>query len=188
MPDEEDDYNESKGDPDFVYDYDSIYGTGERRRPFSPSKGLDKWGADILKSGYTLLPNHVININLYLKPRSRLTGAELMLLIIVLSNWWDPDQLPAASKGYLGSRLGISSRQVQRLLKSMVTKGVFRRKAGSRKTGGATKFDITPVVDLIRQVTGLKARNTKQFALDFERVMDPELVFMKDMDIDDIPF
>lgn len=115
-------------------------------------KSYEKWGVDIIKAGYTLLPNYLIYINKYLKKESRLTPGEVFALIIILSNWWQPHKMPAASKRYIGQRMDLSERQVQRILRSLEKKRVIKRYNGGDRTGGASVFDIREVLYVLEAI------------------------------------
>lgn len=120
---------------------------------FGYPKSYEKWGIDVVKSGYTLLPNHFININLYLSDKSKLSPVEMMALIVILSNWWNPYKMPAASKKYIGDRLNLSARQVQRVLSSLQSKRVIQKRSGNHTTGGATLFDIRSLLDTVGRIS-----------------------------------
>lgn len=115
-------------------------------------KSYEKWGIDVVKAGYTLLPNYLIYINKYLSKESRLTPSEIFALFIILSNWWHPNKMPAASKKYLGERMNLSERQVQRILRGLEKKRVLRRYSGGDVTGGASIFDIREVLYVLEAV------------------------------------
>lgn len=118
-------------------------------------KSFEKWGIDVVRAGYTLIPNHLININLYLSEKSKLTPTEMIVLFIIISNWWNPRKFPAASKKYIGERCGLSERQVQRILRRLEEKGAIRRYADPlNEVGGANKFDLRNILGLLERITG----------------------------------
>ena len=156
-------------------------------------KSFEKWGIDVVRSGYTLIPNHLININLYLSSRSKLTPTELLVVIIILSNWWNPSRYPAASKKYIGERCDMSERQVQRILRKLEKKGVLTRFNDLRRqTGGASKFDIRPLLETIRDITHVyQYRKDKRapIQLEFDFPGDPVMqAEMHPVEDQDIPF
>lgn len=147
----------------------------EEEMEFGYPKSYEKWGIDVVKSGYTLLPNHFISINQYLSSNSKLSTSEMMVLIVILSNWWNPYKMPAASKKYIGERLNISPRQVQRILNRLHEKKVIQKRGGSYATGGASAFDLTGLLKVVAQISGVKkAHETReiQLELDFEGSRD----------------
>jgi hypothetical protein len=119
---------------------------------FGYPKSYEKWGVDVVKAGYTLLPNHLIGINRYLSDQNKLTPSEMFVLIVILSNWWDQRKMPAASKKYIGERVNLTPRQVQRILNSLESKRVIARLSGGDETGGASRFSISRLLKVLRKV------------------------------------
>jgi len=162
----------------------------ENRKSGYP-KSFEKWGIDIVRAGYTLVPNHFININLYLSKESKLSPTELMVLIIIISNWWNPRMFPAASKKYIGDRCNLSNRQVQRIISSLEEKNIIQRLSG-HTTGGANKFDLRNILQKLRWINeGInnpeEYGNQLEFSFeddDFERY---RLLYFGNED-EDIPF
>jgi len=144
----------------------------EEEMKFGYPKSYEKWGIDVVKAGYTLLPNHFININLFLSDNSKLSPPEMMVLIVILSNWWDPYKMPAASKKYIGDRLNLSPRQVQRILNRLQEKKVIVKRPGNFTTGGASLFDIQSLLSVVRDISGatgqVQAAAEVQLEFDFE--------------------
>lgn len=131
-------------------------------------KSYEKWGIDVVKSGYTLIPNVFLEMNLFLDEKSKLNAAELAALIIILSNWRDPHKKPAASKKYIAERLDLSTRQVQRILTSLAAKGVLFRQNGGEKTGGASVFDIRRVLAVMKSIFLIKSRRAQAEGIKLE--------------------
>jgi hypothetical protein len=118
---------------------------------------------------------------------------EMMVLIVILSNWWNPALFPAASKKYISERCGISIRQVQRTITSLERKGLIKRMA-SFDSGGANRFELTGLLRLIRQIAFIQVqrgiREPMQFELNFDgtgdfRIMKEKL--FKPEEDDEIP-
>jgi predicted transcriptional regulator len=89
----------------------------------------DKWSAQVLKRGYTLLPS------LLLKAQGRLgiTPTQMNVLIQLTEHWWEADRNPHPAKDRIADRMGKSSRMVQRYLTQLEKAGIIRREA--RYTG-----------------------------------------------------
>lgn len=163
------------------------------RRPNGFPKSYAKWGIDVVRSGYTLIPNHLIGINLYLSKKCKLNATEQMAILVIISNWWDPERFPAASKSYIAERLNISSRQVQRVIKSLESKGALKRVDGGNSTGGANAYDIRNLLNLISAITNyrdgaLPQNHDSQLEFDFD--LDARLRMMRapEWSDDDVPF
>lgn len=90
------------------------------------SKTYEKWDFDIGRSGFSVIPNQVFFINQFLPENERLSSTEVLLLLNLLTWWWEKDSMPFPSKGLLSTRLGISERQIQRAIKTLEGKNMLR--------------------------------------------------------------
>jgi hypothetical protein len=147
-------------------------GTGHQRKAGS-SRAYEKWGIDVVKGGYTLIPRDLMEINLYLADDQKLTPTELMVLFVIISTWSDPKYFPSASRSFIANRLNISERQVQRIVARLIEKQVLRRYQGTGRTGYANEYWLTGILDAIRKIrtykeTGDFGSNEHQFAFSFE--------------------
>lgn len=53
-----------------------------------------KWGLDLMKAGWTLLPNTI-----FMRQRALgLDSVDINILLVLLSYWWQADNLPFPSK------------------------------------------------------------------------------------------
>jgi hypothetical protein len=111
-----------------------------------------KWGSDIVSSGFTSLPNHLLSINQFVRKERRLTPTELLTLFQILSAWWHAEQLPFPSKTTIARRLGLSPRQVQRALNGLEEKGYLTRVARFYPNRGraSNSYDLSKMVALVR--------------------------------------
>ncbi len=150
-------------------------------------KSYEKWGIDVVRAGYTLLPNYLLYINKYLKKESKLTSSEIFALILILSNWWDHRKMPAAGKRYIGQRMNLSSRQVQRILRSLEKKKAISRYNGGDVTGGASVFDIRPVLYVLYAIAKYEG-NTRAKDLEFQLELDFGVSKKTDADMYPEPF
>src|SRR5688500_8515467 len=80
-----------------------------------------RWGIEISKAGYTAVPNYLVYANLFLDADLKITPSEYWLLTIVLSCWREVGK-PQTSKKFIASRMGVSERQVQRVIRSLERK------------------------------------------------------------------
>lgn len=90
---------------------------------------VEKWGKEISDSGFTIIPNDLIAINKYTKEEERLSPTELLILIQILSFWWSPNKLPFPNKSTISDRSGVGTRQVQRCISALESKGFLKRYA-----------------------------------------------------------
>jgi hypothetical protein len=77
-------------------------GKKERRR------AEHKFGAPVMKHGYTMLPN------LLLRAQGRLNigHAEFNVLVHLVEHWWDADKNPYPAKELIARRMGVSPRTI----------------------------------------------------------------------------
>lgn len=84
----------------------------------------DKWSAQVIKLGYTPLPSLLLRGQAKLK----LNPVQLNVLIQIIEHWWDADRDPFPSKDTIATRIGMSPRQVQRVLTQLEKAGMLKRK------------------------------------------------------------
>lgn len=153
-----------------------------------PLRGMSaftaKWGGRIGKSGYSMIPNHLIWINEYIEENYRLTPPEFMVLLAIISTWHRND-IPAVSKSIISRRCGISERHVQRIITSLEKKKYLKRWYVGRRAGGANGFLLDGVTSHIeRAITEhYRQRDLRAKELGMVQVWDDELdrfVWIKD--------
>lgn len=112
-----------------------------------------KWGANLAKAGFTILPNHLIAYNQFAEPEEQISATEFFVLTQILVHWWSPTEMPFPSKSTLSSRTGLSPRQVQRTLGQLEDKRLIRRIArfGSNNAGRMSNaYDLAPLVSRLK--------------------------------------
>jgi predicted transcriptional regulator len=92
-------------------------GKKERRR------AEHKFGAPVMKHGYTMLPN------LLLRAQGRLNigHAEFNVLVHLVEHWWDADKNPYPAKELIARRMGKSPRTIQRYLTTLEEAKLIKR-------------------------------------------------------------
>jgi hypothetical protein len=83
----------------------------------------DKWSPQVLKFGYTALPN------LLLRAQAKLgiTPNQFNVLAQLAEHWWDADKFPYPAKETIARRMNKSPRQVQRYITELENAGLIRR-------------------------------------------------------------
>lgn len=82
-----------------------------------------KWGAELLKAGWTMLPNM-----LFLRQRALgLDSLDINILLVLLSHWWHADNLPFPTKQTIANAIGCDSSTVRRRIQKMEAGGLLRR-------------------------------------------------------------
>jgi DNA-binding Lrp family transcriptional regulator len=82
-----------------------------------------KWGHDLMKAGWTLLPNTIFQ-------RQRALGLDSMdinILMVLLSHWWYADNLPFPSKQKIADTIGCDPSTVRRRIKKLEGAGFITR-------------------------------------------------------------
>lgn len=106
----------------------------------STSGSNKKWGADVIKRGYTTVPNLLLLHQVKLD----ISCLELAVLLHVFRHWWQPEDLPFPSNGRLAALLGLSARQVQRHIAALEKKGLVKRIVRKSQSGGRTSNSLDP--------------------------------------------
>jgi len=110
-----------------------------------------RWGIEISKAGYTAVPNYLVYANLYLDKEMKLSPSEYWALNIIISCWREPEK-PQASKKFIADRMGVSERQVQRIVRSLENKGLVIANAHHDRQYKANEFSLGGVMTFITYV------------------------------------
>lgn len=94
----------------------------------------EKWGKAVMDRGYTIVPS----LLLWGQQRLGLSPAQLIVLLQIISHWWEPDKNPYPSKKTIAIRLDRSERQIQRYLTDLELAGFIRRVSRYLPSGGQT--------------------------------------------------
>ena len=110
----------------------------ERRR------AEDKFGVPVMKHGYTMLPNLLLQA----QGRLGIGHAQFNVLVQLVQHWWDADKNPRPAKDTIARRMGLSSRQVQRYLTDLENTGLIKRveRFSGRKAQIANEYDLGGLV------------------------------------------
>ncbi len=83
----------------------------------------DKWSPQVLKFGYTALPNLLLRAQAKLK----ISPPQFNVLAQLCEHWWDADKYPFPAKETIARRMGKSPRQVQRYITELEDAGLIKR-------------------------------------------------------------
>lgn len=96
------------------------------KNPPKEEKALhQKWGAAVIAEGYTVLPNVILQNQKALG----LKHLDVLVLMCLLSHWWDKDDLPRPAKTSIAQTLDVDPRTVQRSIAKMEGQGYIQRRA-----------------------------------------------------------
>lgn len=89
----------------------------------SGKRAEDKWSPQVLKHGYTALPNLLLRAQAKLK----ITPMQFNVLAQLAEHWWDADKYPFPAKETIARRMNKSPRQVQRYITQLEKAHLIRR-------------------------------------------------------------
>jgi len=87
------------------------------------NRAEDKWSPQVMKLGYTPLPNLLLRAQGKLK----LTPSQFNVLVQVAEHWWEAERDPYPAKDTIARRMNKSPRQVQRYLTQLERAGLIKR-------------------------------------------------------------
>ena len=97
---------------------------------------LDKWGEEIIEAnGFVVLPT----VLLYSVSRLGINSTEALVLLILISHWWDNAEAEVfPSSAGIANRIGVSARTVDRAISQLVEKGLIEHRGKKDNRYGAT--------------------------------------------------
>ena len=87
------------------------------------AKAVAKWGQDVWELGFNSIPA----ILFHGQRRLGLSCNQLCVLLQLADFWWDAGRKPFPAKEELSLRIGLSERQVQRIIAALEKKGYVQR-------------------------------------------------------------
>lgn len=107
-----------------------------------------KWGEDILRPGFVLVPTLLFRK----QGELGLESGDVVVLLNLLASWWKPEEMPFPKTATLAQRMNVSNRTVQRSLKRLEEKGFIRREREKTKEGHIVKtlYDLSGTVDILQ--------------------------------------
>lgn len=82
-----------------------------------------KWGPGLMKAGWTLLPNTI-----FMRQRALgLDSVDINILLVLLSHWWQADNLPFPSKKTIAEAIGCDESTVRRRIKHLEAGKLIQR-------------------------------------------------------------
>lgn len=114
---------------------------------------IDRWGEDILKLGFTTVPNIILRINRYVPKPKQLGPSEVFVLMTILSYWWDSYRMPFPSISRISFETGMSGRNVKRVIKKLAEKDfIIIKKLNGPNIAKANQYDLSPIIDLMKRI------------------------------------
>jgi predicted transcriptional regulator len=117
----------------------------------------DKWSPQVMKFGYTPLPNLLLKAQGKLK----ITPMQFNVLVQVVEHWWEAERDPYPAKDTIARRMNKSPRQVQRYLTQLEDAGMIKRIA--RYSGKKAQINNAYSFDgLIKKLKALEPDFSKE--------------------------
>ncbi len=113
-------------------------------------KAEAKWGKDVWELGFNSIPA----ILFHGQQRLGLSCNHMCVLMQLADFWWDAARKPFPSKEELSNRIGLSERQVQRIIADLETKGYVQRIERRLPKRGKTsnEYDLTGLVRALAKI------------------------------------
>jgi hypothetical protein len=116
-----------------------------------------KWGEIVSggRSGYQIVPDALIRLQRHLE----LTPGELNVLLNITMHWWESakEQMPHPRPDQIANRMGVSTRAVQRCIRSMVKKGLIEWLPAKRHPltrVPVRRFRLQPLCERLLELSG----------------------------------
>jgi hypothetical protein len=87
------------------------------------NRAEDKWSPQVLKLGYTALPNLLLRAQGKLK----ISPPQFNVLAQLCEHWWEAEKYPYPAKDTIARRMGKSPRQIQRYITELEKAGFIQR-------------------------------------------------------------
>jgi hypothetical protein len=117
----------------------------------------DKWSPQVMKLGYTGLPNLLLRAQGKLK----ITPMQFNVLVQVIEHWWEAERDPYPAKDTIARRMSKSPRQVQRYLTQLEKGGMIKRIA--RYSGKKAQINNAYSFDgLVKKLKALEPEFSKE--------------------------
>lgn len=109
------------------------------------ARAAEKWKEASL-AGFQLLPDVLLKKQADLG----LSAIDMLVLINILQFWWYRDKRPFPRATTLARRMGVTTRTIQRSLKTLTRRGLLRREKVSAKGKDRVEYDLEGLVERLR--------------------------------------
>lgn len=110
----------------------------------------DKWSPQVLKHGYTPLPNLLLRAQGKLK----ITPTQLNVLVQLAEHWWEADKDPYPAKDRIAQRMRKSPRMIQRYITQLEKSGLIKRveRFTGRKSQTSNAYSLAGLIRKLQAV------------------------------------
>lgn len=109
-----------------------------------------KWGKAVVKLGFSIVPSLLLQA----QKRLNITPVQMTILMHLADIWWNAEQNPFPSKATLSERIGLSERQIQRVIKELEEAGYVERIGRTAISKGkiSNEYDLSGLVKRLKQI------------------------------------
>ena len=120
------------------------------RPPKAPPASEKKWGKDVMKLGFSIIPSLIFRA----QRRLGLNPTQLAILLQLADYWWEEGRKPYPSKDTLSQRLGLGPRQIQRHIAALEEAGLVKRIERRAKHRGklSNEYDLSGLVTRLKKL------------------------------------
>lgn len=117
------------------------------------TKVSSKWGDYISNKGWIAIPSSIIKN----QKKLNITSSELNIILILLSYWWEEDNLPFPSKKLMADIIGCDISTIRRNIKSLEDKGLINREyrkqpiVDGKYKNQSNKYNFKGLIDKITE-------------------------------------
>ena len=113
-------------------------------RTASQAINREKWTGELLRAGWVMLPNVIIE-----KQRELgLDPVDLNIVLHLATHWWERETLPHPSVARMAAAMGMSPRQLSRRLTSLHKRGLVTRQVrGTVAAKKTNKYDLRGLIE-----------------------------------------
>lgn len=124
------------------------------------NRAEDKWSPQVMKHGYTPLPNLLLRAQGKLK----ITPVQLNVLVQLAEHWWEADKDPFPAKDRIATRMGKSPRQIQRYITQLEKRGLVKRikRFLGRKAQTSNAYSLDGLIAKLKAVEPEFAKEAEQ--------------------------
>lgn len=121
-----------------------------------------KWGDELLKAGWTMLPNII-----FLRQRALgLDSMDINILLILLSYWWTADNLPFPTKKTIADAIDCDPSTVRKRIQKMEAAGFIKRiqRRVEKDRNKSNQYDFSGLIEAVKPyaIEEIQARESQR--------------------------
>jgi predicted transcriptional regulator len=140
-----------------------------------------KWTKVLMQTGWTVLPNIILECQAALK----LKPTDVNVLLHLARHWWQADNHPHPAKGTIAKRMGITPGTVRRSVRKLEKAGLIKRHYRTNESRGnlTNLYDFTGLIEkvtpLAKDYLAKKEKRKREDAASDRRGGRPRLELVK---------